>query len=462
MSRRPSFLPPRSEFRALLELAFPVVLVQVGLMFMGVVDSMMVGRLSAVALAAVALGNLCFFTISIAGIGVLLALDPVISQAVGAGDEAGITRGLQRGLLLAVGVAVPVSAALLLVRPALQAMGQPAELVAPASSYLRMIVPGILPFYIFVVFRQTLQALGRIAPIVWVTVGANVLNGGLNWVFIFGHLGSPPLGVTGSALATTISRLGMAITLLIAGRRELLPRLRPWRPEASDATALLRMLRVGLPIGGQMFLEYGVFALVGALMGRIGTVAMAGHQIALNLASVVFMVPQGTGAAAAVMVGQAVGAQDVPRARRDAVGAILVGGGFMVASAAVFLLLSGALARLYTPDPAVIAVAVTLIQLAGIFAVFDGLQAVAIGILRGIGDTRAPVVINLLGFWLVGMPVSLLLGYHFAMGPAGLWWGLVIGLAVVAAVLLARVRTRMQGSLQRLLIDHPAPAAGGS
>ncbi len=209
MSRRPSLLPPRAEFRALLELAFPVVLVQVGLMFMGVVDSIMVGRLSAVALAAVALGNLCFFTISIGGIGILLALDPVISQAVGAGDEPAIARGLQRGLLLAVGVAVPVSAALLLVRPVLQAIGQPSELVAPASSYLQMTVPGILPFYIFVVFRQTLQAMGRIAPIVGVTVAANLLNAGLNWVFIFGHLGSPPLGVTGSALATTISRIGM-------------------------------------------------------------------------------------------------------------------------------------------------------------------------------------------------------------------------------------------------------------
>jgi multidrug resistance protein, MATE family len=450
--------PTPDEFRDLLRLALPVVVVQVGLMFMGVVDTMMVGRLSAQALGSVALGNLYFFTIAVVGMGALMALDPVVSQAVGAGDEPAIARGLQRGIILAIVLTVPTVAGLLLVSPALHALGQPAELVPAASSYIYVIIPGVLPFYLFIVLRQTMQALGRIAPIVWVTLGANLLNAGLNWVFIYGRFGAPGLGVAGSALATSISRLGLAAALLLVGRRQLLPRLVPWRPESTDLPALGRMLRIGLPIGGQMWLEYGIFALIGALMGRIGTLAVAGHQIALNLSSIVFMVPQGIGAAAAVLVGRAVGAGDLPLARRSALGAVLVGGGFMVGSAALFVLAPRVLAGLYSLDPEVIAVATSLIVLGGFFAVFDGLQAVAIGVLRGVGDTRAPIVISMIGYWLVGLPVSVLLGFRFGLGPDGLWWGLVLGLAVTAPVLLSRVRHLLDGTVRRIVIDQPALA----
>lgn len=453
-------LPTSREFRGLLRLAVPVVAVQLGLMLMGVVDTVMVGRLSAEALGAVAVGNLFFFTAAVIGMGTLMALDPVVAQAVGARDEPAIARGLQRGVILAVVVTVPTILALMLVRPALIAMRQPAELIPTASDYIYFILPGIFPFYLFIALRQTMQALGRIAPIVWVTVAANLLNVLLNTVFIYGRAGVPALGVRGSALATTISRLVLAGALLYAGRRELWPRLHPWLPESSDLRALGRMLRIGLPIGAQMFFEYGVFALVGAMMGRIGTLAVAGHQIALNLSSVVFMVPQGVGAAAAVLVGQAVGAEDLPRARRAALGAILLGGGFMAGAALLFIFFPGRLARLYTTDSGVLAIAGSLIVLGGLFAIFDGLQAVCIGILRGIGDTRWPVALSMIGYWLIGMPVSLLLGFRLGAGPEGLWWGLVLGLAVTAAVLLLRVRVRLRQSLGRILIDPAHPPNG--
>jgi len=453
-------LPTPQEFRALFRLAVPVVIVQLGLMLMGVVDTVMVGRLSAEALGAVALGSLFFFTAAVIGMGTLMALDPVVAQAVGARDEPAIARGLQRGVILAMVVTVPTILALLLVRPALVAMRQPAELIPAASKYIYIIVPGILPFFLFIAFRQTLQSLGRIAPIVRVIVAANVLNGVLNWAFIYGNLGAPAMGVAGAALATTISRFILAGALLYAGWRELGPRLRPWRPESNDPRALGRMLRIGLPIGAQMFFEYGVFALVGARMGRIGTLAVGGHQIALNLSAIVFMVPQGIGAAAAVLVGQAVGAQDLPRARRSALGAVLLGGGVMVGSALLFVLFPGELARFYTKDRGVMAIAASLIVLGGLFAVFDGLQAVCIGILRGIGDTRWPVAISMVGYWLIGMPVSVLLGFRFGWGPDGLWWGLVLGLAVTAVVLLARVRVRLRQALRRIMID-PASAPKG-
>jgi MATE family multidrug resistance protein len=455
---RSVLLPTRQEFRTLVRLAVPVVAVQLGLMLMGVVDTVMVGRLSAEALGAVALGNLFFFTIAIIGMGTLMALDPVVAQAVGAGDEPAIGRGLQRGVLLAVLVSLPTMLGLMLVAPALRLMGQPAELIPAASSYIYAIIPGILPFFIFIAFRQTLQAMGRIAPIVWVIVFANLLNLVLNWALIYGKLGAPALGVTGAAIATSLSRFALAAGLLYAGRQALMPRLRPWRPEASDPAALGRMLRIGLPIGAQMFFEYGIFALVGALMGRIGTIAVGGHQIALNLSAIVFMIPQGVGAAAAVLVGQAVGGEDLPGARRAALGAVLLGAGFMVGAAVLFLLIPGPLARLYSTDQRVIAIAMTLIVLGGLFAVFDGLQAVCIGILRGIGDTRGPVAISMVGYWVIGMPVSLLLGFRLGQGPPGLWWGLVLGLAVNAVVLLIRVRSRLHRQLRRILIDHaPVP-----
>jgi MATE family multidrug resistance protein len=220
------------------------------------------------------------------------------------------------------------------------------------------------------------------------------------------------------------------------------------------------MLRLGLPIGAQMWLEYGVFALVGALMGRIGTLAVAAHQIALNLSSIVFMVPLGVGAAAAVLVGQAIGAADLPRARRAAVGPLLVGGGFMVCVATVFMVVPGLLARLYTPDQGVLRIATRLIVLGGAFAIFDGLQAVCMGILRGIGDTRVPVVLCILGYWLIGLPASLLLGFRLGQGPTGLWWGLVLGLAATAGVLLLRVHSRLRRTLARILIDHPVGNPG--
>jgi multidrug resistance protein, MATE family len=451
--------PTRSEFASLIRLALPVVVVQVGLMSMGVVDTMMVGRLSPVALGASALGNLFFFTVVVVGMGTLMALDPVVAQAVGAGDEAAVARGLQRGLLIAGILTVPSVLGLALVGPFLQATGQPRELIAPAVRYIWIGMPGMLPFYVFIVFRQTLQALHRTAPILWTTIGANLLNAGLNYTFIFGHFGAPPLGLSGSALATMISRWAMALALLAAGWGDLHHRLIPWRSDAADRRALGRMFRLGLPLGGQQWLEYGIFALVGVLMGRIGTIAVAGHQIALNLAAIVFMVPAGIASAAAVQVGRAIGAGDQARAQRAAHGSLLLGVGFMAATATLFVTVPGFLAALYTPDAAVLRVAAPLIVLAGFFAVFDGLQVVTLGVLRGIGDTHAPALISALGYWLIGLPVSLLLGFRMGLGPPGLWWGLVIGLAVTAAILFLRMRRRFRSALERLTVDHPPAAA---
>ena len=434
-------------------LAVPVVLAQVGLMLMGVVDTLMVGRVSAEALAAVALGNLYFTTLVVPASGTLMVLDAVVAQAVGARDSEGVARGVQRGFVLAMAIGLLMSVVLLPVRPMLVLFHQPTALIPVATSYVLISILGVFPFLAFVVLRQSLQAMGQMRVLVSVIVVANLMNAFLNWVFVYGHLGSPALGAPGSAWATLVSRWLMATLLVGFGWRALHASVVPWRRETLHMAPLLAMARLGLPIGLQQGLEFGAFAAIGVLMGVLGTVEMAAHQIAINIASLTFMVPLGVGAAAAVRVGHAAGAGDADAARERARAALVCGVGFMVCTAVAFLLVPAAIAGQYTHDAPVVALAATLIPVAGVFQVFDGIQAVSAGVLRGLGDTRVPFVINLAGFWLAGFPVSVALGFWTPLGAVGLWWGFVAGLGVVAALLLLRVRSRMRGPIARTSLE---------
>jgi len=451
----------------MIRLALPMVAVQLGQMLMGVVDTVMVGRVSAEALAAVALGNLYFWGASIFGLGVLLALDPVVAQAVGARDTVAVARGVQRGLVLALALSLLATAVLLPARPVLGLLRQPEGVADIAGGYARITAAGIIPFYAYSALRQSLQAMRRLTPILAAMVAANIANVGLNYVLIFGKLGFPALGALGSAWATSVCRWLMLGFLVAGAWRALRPQLIPVRRDAFSWAPLRRMLVIGAPSGGQYQLEYGVFAVVGVLMGWLGTVELAGHQVALNLASFTFMVPLGVSAAAAVLVGQAIGRGDPAEARRAAAAALTCGVGFMATSAAIMISVPHILARLYTTDFAVAAMAASLIPIAGVFQVFDGMQVVSIGILRGTADTHTPMVVNLLGYWLVGLPISTALGFGTAAGPRGLWWGLTVGLVLVAVVLTWRVRRRLAGVVTRVLIDQeaapaaPAPAASG-
>src|SRR5690242_1763681 len=249
-----SLLPTRRELGELFGLALPVVVVQVGLMTMGTVDSILVGHLSAAALGSVALGNMYFMGLAIFGMGVLMALDPLVSQAVGAGDHPAVTRALQRGLLLALGLTIPCGLLLLTAAPFFRWMGEPAELVPDAALFARIMVPSVAPFLGFVVLRQTLQAMGRMRAIVTIIVLANLLNGLLDWVLIFGRLGAPPMGVAGAAWSTTISRWAMLAGLLGLAWKDLRPHLIPLRPELGHLGPLGRMFGLGLPIGLQFLL----------------------------------------------------------------------------------------------------------------------------------------------------------------------------------------------------------------
>lgn len=453
ISLRVLLRPRREDLASVARLAVPVVLVQVGLMAMGVADTLMVGRVSPEDLAAVALGNLYFFIVAVFGMGLLMALDPLVSQAMGAGDGEGVARAVQRGMVLALALGVLAGFLLLPAWGLFELMRQPMEVIPRAAGYAWWSIPGTIPFYAFVVLRQTLQGMSRVRPILWTIVAANALNILLNWILIWGNLGVPRLGAVGSAVATSISRWAMFLFLLVVAWRLVRDYLLPIRPGILAREPFFRMVRLGAPVGIQFQLEYGAFAAIGLFAGWIGTHAMAAHQIALNLASFTFMVPLGVSAAAAVRVGQAVGSGEPEGARRAAGASILLGAGFMVSTAILFLLLPRFLGGFYTQDPTVLALAALLIPIAGFFQVVDGLQAVSVGVLRGIGDTQGPMWINIAGFWGIGVPLSLLLGFGLGWETVGLWWGIAIGLSGVALLLLFRVRARLGRTLSRIILD---------
>lgn len=445
--------PWRQELRSLAKIALPAVVIQIGMMAMGTVDIMMVGHYSETALAGVTLGHLYVMCLVITGLGVLLAVDPLVSQAVGAKDSVGVSRAVQRGLVLAVGLAIP---AMLLCVPAaefFEASGQQPNVVPHATAYVLRNIPGILPFLVFIVLRTTLQALHRLVPIIITVMIANAVNALLNWTFIYGHFGFPAMGAGGAAWATSIGRWTMTLMLLGFGWKELKPHLLPWRTEALDGRALRKMLGLGAPLGAQLFFEYGIFALTGILIGRIGEHELGGHQIALNLASNTYMVPLGISIGVSVRVGYAIGAERMDRARLSANAALVAGATLMTVCGVVLFLAPVFFSKLYTEKTEVLAVAMVLVPIAAIFQIFDGIQCVAIGILRGLGDTRAPILLNLIGYWLVGLPAGLFLAYARDGGAEGLWWGLVVGLAATAALLLWRVRSRLARDIRRILID---------
>lgn len=444
--------PIWQELRLTTRLAIPIVTVQVGMMAMGVADIVMIGRVSTLALAAVSLGHVLVFGLMIVGMGMLQSVDPLISQAIGAKDHRSISKDLQRGLVMAVLLAVPISLLALPARWILEVLEQPAAAIPIAEGYIHASIPGVLPFLVFVVLRQTLQAFSSIAPLVWTILATNLVNVLLNWVLIFGHFGFPEMGAVGCAWATTLCRFMLVGLLLVLSWRHIRPHLLPLHRQALAWNPLLRMARLGLPIGGALALEYGAFMTTALLMGRFGERELAGHQVAITLASFSFMFPLGLGAAAAVRVGYAVGRSDPAGARRAASISLVAGTAVMVVFAVLFLAWPGVFARLCSNQADALKMAIVLIPLAGVFQVFDGVQAVAAGVLRGAGDTRTPVLVHLLGFWLLGIPLGWYLARRTELGPAGLWWGLVLGLGVAAVILLLRVHLRLRTGVERVRI----------
>ena len=426
-----------SELRPLMRIAWPVILAEVGWMSMGLVDTIMVGPLGPAAIAATGMGSSVFTAIAIFGMGLMLGLDAFVSQAHGAGDERECARWLHQGVWLACLAAVPVMALTWLAFATLDLWGLHPDIRRLVGPYLSVISAGALPLLLYAAFRRYLQGMHVVRPIMIALVSANLVNAAVNWVLIYGNLGMPALGVVGSAWATTAARIYMALFLYAAirldnrrrGRQDLGVYIRV------DWHRIWRLVRLGFPAASQVALEVGVFAAATALAGRLDPLSSGSHQIALNVASLAFMVPLGLSSAAAVRVGFAFGAGDLQGAARAGWTALAAGAVIMTAIGLLFFFWPVPLLSVFTTDARIIEIGVGLLAIAAAFQIFDGTQAVATGALRGISETRMPMIVNVIGHWLLGLPVGYALCFLLGWGVAGLWIGLSIGLVLAALVL---------------------------
>ncbi len=441
----------RDELRPMATLALPVVFAELGWMAMTVVDTMMVGRLSAEAIGAVSFGALFVNALTFFCLGLLLGLDTLVSQAFGANNLKRCNQCLIQGIWMAVLLTPLVTVAAFSLLPLARNWGAHPRVVADAIPYLKTLVWSTLPLLLYVVFRRYLQAMNHVGPVMFALLSANLVNVLVNWLLVFGNLGLPAMGVEGAGWATFFSRVYMAAVLV--GFVWLKERSKPTglfeAPRGFHWPVIRELTVLGFPVAMQISAEYGVFALATALIARLDALSLAAHQIALNVASVTFMVPLGVSSAGAVRVGQAVGRKDAQAAVVRGWTAIALGTGFMLCAGLVLFAFPQAVLRIFTTDRSVFALGVPLLFLAAAFQFFDGIQVTAGGVLRGIGDTRTPMISNLVGHWLLGLPVGYSLCFWAGWDAVGIWVGLSLGLVAVAvAVLLAwRVRVRHIGEI---------------
>lgn len=436
----------RRELRALLVLTAPLALTNFGTMLLGIVDTAVVGRLGETALAAVGLGSSVFFTVSVVGWGWMLALDPLIAQAVGADEGGRAQHAFVQGLWVALLGALPVSLAILGAGALLETMGIEPATAAQTRAYLHARLPAVLPWLALAASRAFLQARTVTRPLVTGVVVANVINLPLTWLLVFGDagladlglpaLGVPRMGTAGAGLASAVATLAQLAIALLAVR--VLWRPDPERARRPDVSVIRHVLRLGTPIGLTLLAEVGSFAIVTVLMGNLGRRALASHNVAIALVSATFQMALALGAAASVRVGHAIGRADGEGTRRAGLTAIASGAAAMILSAVTFLAIPRPLARILTDEAGVIEAAVPLLAVGAAFQLSDGVQAVAAGVLRGAGDTRIPLIANLAGHYAVGIPIGAWLAWSAGWGAVGLWWGLSAGLTAVAILLTAR------------------------
>jgi MATE family multidrug resistance protein len=429
----------RSELPPTLRLALPLVLAELGWMSMAIVDTMMVGRLpnSATAMGAVSLGSGIFIVLGLFGGGMLLGLDTLVSQAFGAGKREDCHRSLVNGIYLSIALTPILAAPVWLLPRLLNSVRVSSEVLEFTIPYTKALVAGLFPLLLYFAVRRCLQAMNMVRPVAFALVTANLINAFGNWILIYGKWGVPAMGTVGSGWSTTIARTYMAAILVgyllwydHHHRTELLN-----TSVEVDLPRIRRLISLGFPAAMQTTLESGVFASVTTLIAKLGPVPLASHQIALNTVSLSYMVPLGISSAAAVRVGQALGRKD-PTAAGDAGStAIFLGAGFMTCAGIGLLVFPRWIARLFTPDEAVIHSTVGLLAAGAAFQLFDGIQTVATGALRGVGDTRTPMFCHFLAYWVIGLPLGAWLCFRLGWGAVGLWSGLSLALILIGIVL---------------------------
>ena len=435
------------ELRPLLRLALPIILVNLGNQFRGVVDTAIAGRIDTLSLGATGLGTTLFMVGSIIGIGIVLGVDPILSQTFGAGHPRQARKTMWQGVWTGLLLTLPAAGIIFLLHAFLEPFGVSAPLAKKTGEYVFARLPELIPLMVFVSIRAYLQAAHRVGPIVLAMLASNLLNIPADFVMAFGDeglarigltsIGLPAFGVRGLGwVSAAVTTLEVIIGLFVL--RKIDPGKGTFPLATPDRKLMGKIFRLGTPLGFQLVSEIGMFACVGIMMGTLGPTAMAAHQVALLIASFTFMVPLGVAMATSVRVGRAIGRDEPQATRRAGVIGIRLGAAFMFTMALMMWIFPGTLARLLTTEEDVIPLAITLIRIAAAFQIFDGIQVVAAGALRGAGMTRFLLIANLLAYWCIALPISWELGLHQKLGPKGLWWGLTIGLGISAAILSFR------------------------
>lgn len=444
MSTKPPHGYP-AHARALLSLGVPLIASHLAQMLLHVTDTVMLGWYGVTELAAVVLGSSAFFIVFILGSGFGIAVMGLVASALGAGDTTQVRRDTRMGLWLSIGYGLAVMPIMWWSGSILLAAGQKPEVAALAQDYLRIAGFGMAPALVIMTMKSYLAAFERTQVVLAVTLVSVGVNAGLNWALIFGHWGAPELGVQGAAIATlSVQAIG---AVMLAGFAGWLPELRQfelfhrfWRP---DWQAMHKVFRLGLPIGLTGLAEGGLFQASALMMGWLGAAALAAHGIALELSALTFMVHLGLSNAATVRVGRADGARDARGLRDAAATAVAMSLVFAAAAVVLFLAIPETLVALFldTAKPGsaeIIAFGAKLLAVAALFQMFDAMQVMALGLLRGVQDTRAPMWLASVSYWLIGIPASYVLAFPLGFGGVGLWLGLVVGLAAAASLLMAR------------------------
>ena len=423
-----------------LTLAIPVIIGQLGLIMMGVVDSLMVGELGADYLAAAALANHIVILILIIGLGVSMAVTPLVAISIGGGKRDEAQNLFKQSLVVNFSFGIIMTILILISSELVRYLNQPPLVVKYASSYTKILAISIIPWMIYQSYKQFIEGLSITHPPMVVTIIANIVNAFVNWLLIFGNFGFPKLELDGAGIATSASRIFMVIVMIIYVNKSK-------RFQEFDVTLIVRkfnnsvikkILRLGLPSGFQYFFEVGAFSFAVVMVGWLGAKSLAAHQIAINLASISFMAVTGISAAGGIRVGNAVGMGDIKETRRAGFSAVILGASIMFCAGLIFVTLRNYLPSLYISDQDVISIASSLLVIAALFQLSDGTQAVGIGILRGLTDVKAPTLITFIAYWIIGLPVGYILGFIFELGVQGVWIGLLIGLTVSALMLTLR------------------------
>jgi multidrug resistance protein, MATE family len=426
------------------QLAYPVIIGQLGIIMMGVVDSLMVGHLGAAPLAAASLGNSLAFIILIIGIGVSLAVTPLVAIAVGANkfEDCGVY--FRQSLIVNSILAIMIVLIVYFAADLIQYFDQPLEVQVMAASYMKIIGFSAVPLMFFQTYKQFIEGLSVMRPAMIIAILANIINVFANWVLIFGNLGLPALELNGAGWATFASRGFMALSIMVFVMKNKFFKQYDvsFHFKSINWHVIKKILSLGLPSGFQYFFEVGAFSFAVVMVGWLGTKQLAAHQIAINLASISFMAVLGISAAGSIRVGNAVGMKDIAETRKAGFTASLMGASIMSIAGIIFILLRNFLPSLYVNDQVVISYASSLLVIASLFQISDGTQAVGIGILRGLTDVKIPTAITFIAYWIVGLPVGYLLGFTFKLGVQGVWIGLLLGLTTSAILLTLRFNSR--------------------